>query len=84
MQAGDLVISPHKPDRTLDFGRVDGAYRYEPEAAVHPHRRPVTWLHTGVPRGWFSQRARWELGSSVTLFSVKNHVHEFVDFLGAA
>jgi restriction system protein len=84
MQIGDLVIYPHKPDSTLNFGRLDGPYRYEPGAALHPHRRAVTWLHTGVPRERFSQRARWELGSSVTLFSVKNHAHEFADFLEAA
>jgi restriction system protein len=83
MRVGDVVIYPHKPDSTLNFGRVDGEYRHDAVAPVHPHRRAVTWLHSGVPREWFSQRARWEIGSSITLFSVKHHAHEFAAFLEA-
>jgi restriction system protein len=84
MRVGDGVIYPHKPDSTLNFGRVDGEYRHEPGAPVHPNRRAVTWLHTGVPREAFSEGARWEVGSSVTLFAVRNHAREFAVFLEAA
>jgi restriction system protein len=81
MQAGDLVISPNKADSTLSFGRLVGDYYWDPDAEVHHHRRKVTWLHTGVPRVTFSQTARNEIGSAVTLFKVKRHADEFLAFI---
>ncbi len=79
---GDLVISPDKADRTLDFGRVSSGFYVEPGAEVHRNRRRVRWLQTGVPRDAFSQGARYEIGSSLTLFRVTTHAAEFLDFLG--
>lgn len=64
MQPGDLVISPNKADRTLNFGRVAGDYYFEAGAEIHGHRRPVKWVHTDVPRAQFSQNARYEIGSA--------------------
>lgn len=48
---------------------------------MHRNRRKVDWLKTGVPRAEFSKSARYEVGSAVTLFRVKNHDREFVDFV---
>jgi restriction system protein len=84
MQQGDLVIYPYKPDSTLNFGRIDGDYFYDPGAPLHHHRRNVEWLKTGVPRAQFTKSARYEIGSAVTLFRVKNHEQEFRAFLNAA
>lgn len=81
MQPGDLVVYPHKPDSTLNFGRISGDYRYEPGAELHRSRRPVTWLRTGVPRTTFSKTARYEVGSAVTIFRVKHHLAEFLAFI---
>lgn len=81
MQQGDLVIAPYKPDRTLNFGIVSGPYAYHADVPRHPHRRPVTWLQTGVPRDLFPKAALYELGSSLTLFRVRRHAHEFEQFL---
>jgi restriction system protein len=78
MAPGDLVVYPHKPDRTLNFGRITGGYEYHPEAAVHPHRRAVRWLHTGVPREHFSDGALYEVGSSITVFRIRRHLAEFL------
>lgn len=80
MQPGDFVISPQKADSTLSFGRVAGEYYFD-GSITHHHRRPVEWLRTGVPRATFSQSARYEIGSAVTLFRVKNHAEEFRAFI---
>jgi restriction system protein len=79
MQSGDLVVYPYKPDSTLNFGRIEGDYFYDVGAPIHRNRRKVTWLKTGVPRTDFSQTARYEVGSAVTIFRVKRHLQEFLD-----
>src|SRR3954471_5436010 len=81
MQIGDLVVYPYKPDSTLNFGRIESDYYYDPSAPMHRNRRKVNWLKTGVPRAEFSKSARYEVGSAVTLFRVKNHDREFIDFV---
>jgi restriction system protein len=84
MQIGDLVIYPFKPDSTLNFGRITSDYYYEPSAEQHRNRRKVEWLKTGVPRAEFSKQARYEIGSAVTLFRVKTHDQEFIDYVEGA
>ena len=81
MQVGDFVIYPYRPDSTLNFGRVEGPYYYDSAADLHPNRRQVTWLKTAVPRTLFSKSARYEVGSAVTMFRVKNHADEFLSFI---
>lgn len=84
MAVGDLVVSPHRWTRTLNFGVVDGDFYVEPAAPVHPNRRPVRWLETDVPRDLFSRPALYELGSSVTLFRVRRHAPELLRVVGMA
>lgn len=84
MNPGDLVIYPYKPDSTLNFGRIEGDYYYDPSAPMHRNRRKVQWLKTGIPRTQFSKSARYEVGSAVTLFRVKNHEQEFAAFVNSA
>ena len=81
MQVGDYVISPSKADRTLNFGLVDSDFYVEAGADMHPNRRRVRWLRTGVPRDHFSKSALHEIGSAVTLFRVKQHAAEFLAYL---
>ena len=77
MEPGDLVVHPCKADSTLSFGRVAGDYRWDAEAPPdNRHRRPVDWIETGVPRMLFSDSARYELGSSITLFRVRRNADE--------
>jgi restriction system protein len=83
MKPGDLVLYPYKPDSTLAFGRVTSEYRWDAAAHLHRHRRDVEWLDSGVPRQKFSQAALYEIGSAVTLFTVKRHANEFLSYLGA-
>jgi 5-methylcytosine-specific restriction protein B len=44
MQVGDYVVVSDGRDRIQAFGRVTGAYFFDPAAAFHPHRRRVEWL----------------------------------------
>jgi restriction system protein len=83
MKPGDLVLYPYKPDSTLAFGRITSEYRWDASAELHRNRRAVHWLDTGVPRQKFSQPALYEIGSAVTLFTVKRHANEFLAYLGS-
>ena len=83
MKEGDIVIAPYRADSTLNFGVITGGYEYLPEAPVHPHRRKVRWVKTGVSRGVFPQEALYEIGSAMTLFRVKKNVPVFMNFLDA-
>lgn len=81
MKEGDIVIAPYRADSTLNFGVITGEYEYLPQAPIHPHRRKVTWLKTGVSRGLFPQEALYEIGSAMTLFRVKKNYQVFMNFL---
>jgi 5-methylcytosine-specific restriction protein B len=79
MEPGDLVVAPNRETgNTYNIGMVTGPYRYDASLGEHPHRREVKWLVREAPRAGFSQTARYELGSAMTLFRVANHGDEFV------
>jgi restriction system protein len=84
MQVGDFVICPNRADSTVNIGRVTSDFYVEPGIEVHRNRRQVEWLATSIPRAEFSQGARYEIGSAVTLFKVKHHADEFLAFIGSA
>ncbi|QPC94794.1 restriction endonuclease [Mesorhizobium sp. INR15] len=78
MKEGDTVVYPSKADRMVNIGVVSGPYSYDPNKnAEYPNQRPVTWLKH-LPREDFSQAALYEIGSFITLFSVRKHADEFV------
>lgn len=79
MAVGDLVVAPQKRDSTISLGRITGDCFYHPQATVHRHRRTVEWIETGIARPEFSQKALYEIGSSLTLFRVKTHASEFLN-----
>ena len=81
MQIGDFVVYPYRPDSTLNFGRIESDYFFDADAPLHRNRRKVAWLKTGVPRTEFSQSARYEVGSAITVFRVKRHVNEFLTYI---
>lgn len=81
MEVGVYIVSPSKADRTINFGVVEGDFYVEDGAEVHPNRRKVKWIQTGVPRDTFSKSALHEIGSAITLFQVKTHASEFLQFL---
>lgn len=77
MQPGDYVIYPSKRDRRIHLGKVTGAYHYDPKTEPgYPHTRMIEWLRE-LPRTHFSQGALYEIGSALSLFTVKNYADEF-------
>lgn len=84
MKVGDYVVHPRKADRTLSFGIVGSEFFVERGAELHPNRRRVKWIRSGVPREDFSKSALNEIGSAVTLFQVKNNAAEFMQYFSVA
>lgn len=68
VQVGDYVVFPSKSDRKVNIGVVEGEY---------VQTRKVKWLKH-LPRMAFSQGALYEIGSAMSLFSVKNYANEFM------
>jgi restriction system protein len=78
VKEGDLVVYPSKVDRMVNLGRIAGPYRHDPKQnAAYPNFRKVQWLKH-MPREDFSQEALYEIGSFITLFSVRNNTEEFL------
>lgn len=81
MQEGDFVLFPSKRTRTVHIGRITGDYKFSPRKAKHyPNQRSVTWIKE-IPRAHFSQGALYEIGSALTLFTVKTYAEEFFNAL---
>ena len=78
---GDVVVHPHKEERTINFGRIAGPYEYAADSPTRRHRRRVEWAATGVPRDAFTQDALWEIGSTLTFFGIRNHLGELRKFV---
>ena len=77
MQIGDYVVFPSKSDRMVNIGVVEGNYQYAPDAPEYKQQRRVKWLKH-LPRTSFSQGALYEIGSFLSLFTVKNYADEFL------
>lgn len=77
MQIGDYVIFPSKSDRIINIGIVESDYTFDSEANHYMHQRKVRWIKH-IPRTAFSQGALYEIGSFLTLFTVKNYANEFM------
>lgn len=79
VSVGDYVIYPSKHDRLVNIGKFTGGIGFEAsdEDGSYANYREVEWLGT-FPRGDFSQSALYEIGSFITLFSVKKHSAEFL------
>lgn len=79
IKKGDLVVYPSKVDRMINLGIVQSDYEFRPgsDDLGCPNRRAVKWT-SQIARPAFSQAALHEIGSAVTLFSVKNNAEEFI------
>jgi restriction system protein len=79
MQPGELVIYSHKADRTINIGRISGDYSYTADVRErYPNRRPVEWLKTGLSRDEFSSGCLYEVGSALSVFTIKEHRDELL------
>lgn len=77
IKKGDYVIYPSKKDRMVNIGIVTGDYEYCKDRDNYTHQRSVKW-EKSIPRINFSQGALYEIGSFMTVFSVKNFADEFI------
>jgi len=77
MNVGDYVIFPSKINREINIGIVEGDYVYKPDTPDYVNQRCVKWIKH-LPRTVFSQGALYEIGSAMTLFTVKNYADEFL------
>ena len=85
MQLGELLVYSRKADRTINIGRIAGDYGYQPEVwPRYPNRRAVQWLRTEIPRDRFSSGCLYEIGSALSVFTIKEHKKEILTALEAA
>jgi restriction system protein len=83
MKVGDLVAFPAKLSRTIHLGKIIGEYKYDSfESNGYPQQRAVEWIKE-VPRAHFSQGALYEIGSALSLFTVKTYTEEFLSVLAS-
>lgn len=80
VQVGDYIVFPSKNNREVNIGVVEGEYIYDSNQVEYVQTRKVKWLKH-LPRMAFSQGALYEIGSAMTLFSVKNYADEFLGAL---
>lgn len=80
IQVGDYAIFPSKSNHEVNIGVIEGDYVYDLTQAEYVQTRKVKWLRH-LPRMAFSQGALYEIGSAMTLFSVKNYADEFLSAL---
>jgi restriction system protein len=80
IQVGDYVVYPSKFNREINIGVVESGYAYNPSDKVFVQQRKVKWLKH-LPRTAFTQGALYEVGSFLTLFSIKNYADEFLSAL---
>jgi restriction system protein len=81
MQVGDYIVFPSKSNRMINIGVIQGEYTYTENVQNsifdYVNQRNVKWLKH-LPRTAFSQGALYEIGSSLTLFMVKNYADEYL------
>lgn len=80
MKQGDYVVYSCRADRNVYIGVVDGPYEYAGDDVLYPNRRPVRWLKH-LPRTSFTQGALYELGSALSVFTIKNYADEYLGAL---
>ena len=80
VKEGDYIVYPSKIDHRINIGIVEGPYYFDPTEKKYPQKRKVKWIKN-YPRTAFSQGALHEIGSALTLFTVKNYAYEFIGSL---
>ena len=77
IKKGDYIVFPSKHDRMVNIGQFTGE-TFRSEGEDYPNCRRVKWLGH-YSRNEFRQSALYEIGSFLTLFSVKTHTQDFID-----
>ena len=77
MQVGDYVVFPSRLTRQVYIGTVESDYFYVPDAMDYVQQHKVKWIKH-LPRTAFSQGALYEIGSAMSIFTIKNYADEFL------
>lgn len=77
IKIGDYIVFPSKVDRMVNIGIVEGEYTYVDSEKEYVQQRKVKWLKH-LPRTSFTQGALYEIGSAMSLFTVKNYADEYL------
>ena len=81
MEEGDRILTYDKSSRTYHYGQITGLYRFAPENSEdYPHIRPVDWQGE-ISRDEFSTPVKNTLGSSLTVFSLDEHLDKIESVL---
>ena len=75
-KTGDYIIFPSKFDRKVNIGKIESDYYYDSNEKEYPHKRKVMWLKKGIDRDYYSQGAKYELGSYLSFFNIKSFISE--------
>jgi restriction system protein len=77
VKTGDLVVYRSKIDNEIHIGRITGQYDHRPDLnAEYVNVRQVQWLRQVAPTQ-LTQGARYELGSAMSFFQLKNFADEW-------
>jgi len=77
----DLVVFRPKHMQEIRIGKIVGPYEYSPTTSEgYPHLRRTEWLTT-VSTNTVTQGARYELGSAMSLFRLRNYADEWKSLL---
>ena len=81
MEADDRILTYDKSSRTYHYGQIKGPYQYSPEDSEdYPHVRAVDWQGK-ISRDEFSTPVKNTLGSSLTVFSLDEHLDKIESVL---
>lgn len=82
MKVGELIVYSRKADRTINIGRIADDYAYQPEVwPRYPNRRRVEWLKREIPRERFSPGCLYEIGSALSVYTIKEQKQEILSAL---
>lgn len=77
VQIGGYVVFPSRLTRQVYIGTVESDYFYAPDTADYVQQHKVKWIKH-LPRTAFSQGALYEIGSAMSIFTIKNYADEFL------
>ncbi len=86
---GDLIVARAGKQRVLGVGRITGPYRFDPNAADHPHSRSVHWIWTGeralperinLPTKTLTEMSPW---GQIIEVALGRRTQAAVDYLGS-
>lgn len=79
LKIGDIILAPNG-EGCYNVGEITGNYFYVPNSNL-PHRRPVTWLNTLIPRQRMSKNLQHSTGSIGTCCNITKYKDELENLI---